>query len=174
MRPSRGGHATEGTISYLDVLRRGISIRPMTACGPKRKSWPSSGTSAAPITDMQQPYGMSVSCEQPTIRNERGRQPRRPHFSRRAGIAPSSVVWFGAGKAGAIRMWTFIVRVKASTRRSLRRIRPEGGISMSGSRFLARFLGAPSIAERVDAAIGAPWPNPAASNGWQLTTSNNV
>src|SRR5262245_42277757 len=37
MRPSRGGHAhaTEGTISHLDVLRCGILIRSMSARGQK-------------------------------------------------------------------------------------------------------------------------------------------
>jgi hypothetical protein len=43
-------------------------------------------------------------------------------------------------------MWTFIVPVKASMRSSFRRVRPKAGIFMPGSRFLARFLGAPSIA----------------------------
>jgi len=35
MRPSRGGHATEGTISHLDVLRCGTSNRPRSARGRK-------------------------------------------------------------------------------------------------------------------------------------------
>src|SRR6516164_6617149 len=35
MRPSHGGHATKGTISRLDVLRCGISNRPMSARGVK-------------------------------------------------------------------------------------------------------------------------------------------
>ena len=39
MRPSRRGHATEGTISHLDVLRCGISIRPMTVLGHSRHSF---------------------------------------------------------------------------------------------------------------------------------------
>src|SRR6516164_8236002 len=31
MRPSRGGHAMERTISHLDMLRCGISLQPMSA-----------------------------------------------------------------------------------------------------------------------------------------------
>jgi hypothetical protein len=33
MRPSQGGHATAGTISHLDMLRCGISNRPMSVAG---------------------------------------------------------------------------------------------------------------------------------------------
>src|SRR6516164_11751345 len=38
MRPSRGGHAMERTISHLDMLRCGISLQPMSARGQNENS----------------------------------------------------------------------------------------------------------------------------------------
>src|SRR5262249_12896766 len=46
---SRGGHAMEGTISHLDVLRCGTSNRPMTAPGQTRPSDDLSRTTALPL-----------------------------------------------------------------------------------------------------------------------------
>ena len=59
MRPSRGGHATEQTISHLDVLRCGISIRSLSAWG---HVW------TAPAVQEESDYQRSVrvrSCIRP-------------------------------------------------------------------------------------------------------------
>src|SRR5262245_55519119 len=61
MRRSRGSHATEGTISRLDVLRCGISIGPRTAWGQEGHFGRSDPTSVLPPDSEQIPQRREMS-----------------------------------------------------------------------------------------------------------------